>query len=427
MKQPMNPMRGGLLVLLMTLYSASSLLAAGRIDPASVGFDPGRLERLSTLMESYVTEGRMAGAVTLILKDGEVLYEGSFGMHDREAGSPMRKDAIFRIASQSKAITSAAILILQEEGKLLISDPVGKFLPEFSETTVATVTEDGSYTVQPAKRPITIRDLLTHTAGIGYGHGPAAADWKAADIQGWYFAHRDEPIREVVRRMAALPADAHPGERFVYGYNTDILGAIVEVASGMPLDAFFKTRIFEPLGMVDTHFFLPPEKAGRLAVVYSRGDDLALARAPEDGTMNSQGHYLEGPRRCFSGGAGLLSTAHDYARFLQMLLNGGELDGARILSPKTVALMTANHLDTIEYRPGQGISLAFRVIEDVGRFGEPGEVGDFAWGGAYHTTYWVSPADRLVVVFMTQLIPAKGSDLHQKLRTLLYQAQVERP
>lgn len=425
MKHHLNPLWRGLLVLIMTVLPGGGLLAADRIDPASAGFDPDRLERLSDLMEAYVTEGRMAGAVTLILKDGKILYEESCGMRDRESGAPMPKDAIFRIASQSKAITSTAILMLQEEGKLLISDPVGKYLPEFNETTVAS-TADGKTVVEPAKRKVTIRDLLTHTAGFAYGHGPAAAQWKAADIQGWYFAHRDEPVRETVRRMAALPADAHPGERFVYGYNTDILGAVVEVASGMPLDTFFSTRLFEPLGMNDTHFFLPPQKADRLAVVYSLGDSMTIERAPDSGTMTSQGHYLEGPRRCFSGGAGLLSTAHDYARFLQMLLNGGELDGVRILSPKTVALMTANHLQGIEYRPGQGISLAFRVIDDVGLFGEPGEVGDFAWGGAYHTTYWVSPADRLVVVFMTQLIPAKGSDLHQKLRTLLYQAQIER-
>ncbi|MEY2999879.1 MAG: hypothetical protein RL648_93 [Verrucomicrobiota bacterium] len=399
--------------------------ATPTITPAAAGFDGERLQRLTSALEAAVSEERMAGAVALVLKDGEVLYEQSVGMRDREAREPMRTDTIFRIASQSKAITSTAILILQEEGKLLISDPVATFLPEFEATTVAVPDGAGSYSVEPAKRRITIRDLLTHTSGIGYGHGRAAAEWKAADIQNWYFAHRDEPIRETVRRMAELPAEAHPGERFVYGYSTDILGAIVEVASGLPLDQFFAERIFAPLGMVDTHFYLPPEKADRLAVVYSRGDDATLTRAPNPGFMISQGHYIDGPRRSFSGGAGLLSTAHDYARFLQMLLNGGELDGQRILSPKTVALMTANHLNGIDYRPGQGISLAFRVVQDVGLFGEPSEIGDYAWGGAYHTTYWVSPHDNLVVVFMTQLIPAKGSDLHQKLRTLLYQAQVE--
>ncbi len=247
----------------------------------------------------------------------------------------------------------------------------------------------------------------------------------AAGFDGERLQRLSSALEAAVSEERMAGAVAHPGERFVYGYSTDILGAIVEVASGLPLDQFFAERIFAPLSMVDTHFYLPPEKADRLAVVYSRGDDATLTRAPNPGFMISQGHYIDGPRRSFSGGAGLLSTAHDYARFLQMLLNGGELDGQRILSPKTVALMTANHLNGIDYRPGQGISLAFRVVQDVGLFGEPSEIGDYAWGGAYHTTYWVSPHDNLVVVFMTQLIPAKGSDLHQKLRTLLYQAQVE--
>src|SRR5690606_10102041 len=235
--------------------------------------------------------------------------------------------------------------------------------------------------VVDAKRPITIRDLLTHTAGIGYGGGVASDRWEAAGIQGWYFADRDEPIGATVARMASLPFDAHPGGQWVYGYNTDILGALVERVSGMPLDEFLRVNILEPLGMNDTHFYLPPEKADRLAVVYSMNDDGELERAPEPGGMVGQGAYVHAPRKSFSGGAGLLSTASDYARFLQMLLNGEELDGKRILSPKLFQLMTVDHVDGIPFREVQGFGLGFWVRKDVGAAGLHGSVGEYGWGG----------------------------------------------
>ena len=222
--------------------------------------------------------------------------------------------------------------------------------------------------------------------------------------------------------MAALPMDAQPGERFVYGYATDILGALVEEVSGEPLDDFLRTRIFEPLGMVDTHFYLPEEKRDRLSVVYSAAEG-ELSPAPDPGGMVGQGAYVDGPRTSFSGGAGLLSTAHDYARFLQMMLNGGELDGARILSSKSVDLMTVNHVgDRFNWNGGVGFGLGFSVLADLGARGTPGSVGEYGWGGAYHSTYWVDPAEDLVVVYFTQLIPTGGVDDHAKLRTLVYQA-----
>jgi CubicO group peptidase (beta-lactamase class C family) len=281
----------------------------------------------------------------------------------------------------------------------------------------------------PAKRAITIRDLLTHTAGIGYGFGAAAAQWKAAGIQHWYFADRSEPVAAVVERMAALPMDAQPGEKYVYGYATDILGVVVEKISGMTLADFFQKRITGPLGMVDTQFYLPPAQKDRLATVYAAKDG-RFERAPEG--MAGQGHYVEGPRVAFSGGAGLLSTARDYGRFLQMLLNGGELDGVRLLSPKTVELMTANHVGPLfaERGPndaGMGFGLGFDVLEDLGRNGRYGTEGAFGWGGAYYTTYWVDPRERLVAVLMAQLLPAGGSDLHGRFRTLVYQSIVGPP
>ncbi len=334
----------------------------------------------------------------------------------------MSKDAMFRIASQTKAIVSAGIMVLQEEGKLLISEPLSKYIPEFGETTVAIEDGDG-YRTEAAKRPITLRDLLTHTAGIGYGWGPAQEAWEAAGIMGWYFADRDEPVLETVRRMAGLPQNAQPGEAFVYGYNTDILGAVIEVVSGQPLDEFLKERIFDPLGMRDTYFYLPPDKAGRLATVYNPREGGGLERAPEGAGMDTQGNYVEGPRKSFSGGAGLVSTAADYYRFLQMTENGGILNGVRLLSPRTVELMTANHLPPdVGFRAGRGFGLGFEVVTDMGRHGTYGSEGAYGWGGAYHSTYWVDPKEELIVVYFTQIRPNARVPDHGVLRNLVYQA-----
>jgi CubicO group peptidase (beta-lactamase class C family) len=316
-------------------------------------------------------------------------------------------------------------MMLVEEGRILLNDPVHKFIPAFKSTSVvvppATNAAPGSpVAVVAARRPITIRDLLTHTAGIGYGGNAARAQYDAAGFDSWYFADKQEPIATWIDRLAAMPFDAQPGEAYVYGYATDILGAVVEKVSGVALDVFFRTRIFEPLKMVDTCFFLPVEKRARLATVYAAGPTGVIARAPDAG--RSQGAYVDGPRAAFSGGAGLLSTAADYARFLQMLLNGGELDGVRILGPKTVELMTSNHTGSLYSNGNFGFGLGFEVTEHVGRAGRPGSVGEFGWGGAYYTSYWVDPQEKLVVVFMSQLLPSGGLDLQGKLRTLIYQS-----
>mgnify|MGYP003663941179 CR=1 FL=1 len=252
--------------LLLLSYSQAQDLATAL--PEEVGMSSERLERLSTILEQYVKDGKMSGNVALVARKGKVIYHKAFGESDMEAGQKMANDAIFRIASQTKAIVSVAAMILQEEGKLLISDPIGKYLPEWNETTVAKVRDDGGYDVVRANRSITIRDLLTHTAGIGYGNGPAKKEWEEAGIQNWYFADRNEPIEVTIARMAKLPMDAQPGERFVYGYNTDILGVIVQKASGKTLDEFIKERILEPIGMTDTYFYLPKNKADRLATSY---------------------------------------------------------------------------------------------------------------------------------------------------------------
>ena len=394
-----------------------------RAAPEELGFSPQRLERLSAALNDYVDKGQIAGSVTIVVRHGKVAYLKAFGERDRAAHSPMQTDTIFRIASQSKAIVTAAAMILQDEGKLLIQDPVSKYIPEFAHTTVAVPKQGGGYDVVPAKRPITIRDLMTHTSGYDYGDGIAADRWAAAGIQGYYFSNRDEPIGVTVAKMASLPASAQPGEKWVYGYSTDILGAVVEKAAGMPLDEFLARRIFQPLDMQDTYFYLPPAKRGRLATVYANVDG-RLELAPDDG-WNGQGKFVDGPRKSFSGGAGLVSTAMDYARFLQMILNQGELDGNRILGRKTVELMSVNHLRDIPYNPGEGFGLGFSVLEDLGARGTPGSVGELGWGGAYHSTYWIDPVEDMIVVHLTQLIPAGDVDDHAKVRALVYQAIVD--
>ncbi len=378
-----------------------------------------RLTRLDAFLEAYVADGKLPGAVLQVTHDGEAVYHRAAGHRDIEAGAPMQPDTIFRIASMSKAVVSAAVMVLQERGTLVIGQPVGDFLPEYAQTTVAVPAEDGAYDIVDAERPITIRDLLTHTAGIGYGYGPAADRWRETGLQHWYFGHRDEPIRETARRMAAMPMDAQPGERFVYGYNTDILGALVEAASGQPLDAFLRAAIFDPLGMEDTSFYLPPAKADRLATVYSRTEDGDLVPADADTPFHGQGHYMEGPRASFSGGAGLLSTTADYTRFLEALRRGGP-----VLGRKSVESMTVNHLpgDLAGLLPGSGFGLGFAVLSDLGAAGEPGSVGEYSWGGAYHTRYWVDPVEELTVVYMTQVLPAPGLDDFAKVRALIYQA-----
>jgi CubicO group peptidase (beta-lactamase class C family) len=271
----------------------------------------------------------------------------------------------------------------------------------------------------PAKRAITIRDLLTHTAGISYGGSLTREKYHAAGFDDWYFADKAEPIGHWIEKLAGLPFDAQPGERYVYGYGTDILGHVVEKASGMSLDAFLSARLLRPLKLDDTHFFLPQQKRARLTTVYAAKDG-GIERAPDKG--RSQGAYVDGPRASFSGGAGLVSTASDYARFLQMLLSGGELDGARLLSPKTVELMTSNHVGNL-YNEGRfGFGLGFEITEHVGRAGRHGSVGEFGWGGAYFTQFWVDPQERLVAVFMAQLLPSGGLDLQSRFRALVYQS-----
>ena len=385
-----------------------------------------RLTGIDRVLQQYIDQNKIAGAVALVLRDGKPIYERALGLSDEEAHRPMTAGTLFRIASQTKAITSTAVLALYEEGKIGLDEPVSHFIPTFTKTTVV-VRDESGVKIVPAKRAITIRDLLTHTAGISYGTDPQVSDLYAAKGlgpaagTGFYTADKDEPICETMERLGTLPFVAQPGEAFVYGYNTDILGCVVEKASGMPLDEFIRTRITGPLGMKDTRFFVPTAERDRLATLYASGADGTIMRAPEG--SKGQGHYVDGPRKSFAGGAGLTSTAHDYARFLEMIRNGGAVDGVRILGARTVALMTTNQSGTLHSTAGLGFGFGFETVDRYGASGMAG-VGAFGWGGAYGTTYQVDPESRLVIVLMIQLMP-NMTDVQAKFSTAVYQALID--
>lgn len=410
------------LVLFTTLVPAQPAAAPKKAAPS---LSQERLARIDRLLQQYTDQNKIAGAVALVLRDGKPVYERAFGWSDKEAGRRMTTSTLFRIASQTKAITSTAVLALVEEGKIGLDEPLGHFIPTFTKTTVAIKDDSGVKTV-PAKGSITIRHLLTHTAGISYGTEPHVRDLYAATGlgpaagNGWYTADKNEPICESMERLGTLPFVAQPGEAFVYGYNTDVLGCVVEKASGMPLDEFIRARITAPLGMKDTRFFIPPAERDRLAAVYASGSGGLIVRAPEG--SKGQGHYIDGPRKSFAGGAGLTCTARDYARFLEMIRNGGALDGVRILGSRTVELMTTNQSGTLHSTTGLGFGLGFQTVDRYGASGMAG-VGAFGWGGAYGTTYQVDPQSHLVVVLTIQLMP-NATDVQPKFSTAVYQALV---
>ena len=392
--------------------------------PAHDKFDQTRAAVIDRALQKYVDTDRVAGIVALVMQDGEVVYEKAFGWSDKEAGRKMTTDTIFRIASQTKALTSAAIMQLIEEGSLSLNSRAGAHIPSFTRTSVAVANERGTVTQVPARRPITIRDLLTHTAGISYGTDRSVRDLYEqkglgpAAGAGWYTADKNEAVCDTMERLGSLPFVAQPGEAWVYGYNTDVLGCIVEKASGKPLDAYLRDHITAPLGMKDTQFFLPPAQKDRLAAVYSSGDDGKYVRAPEG--ARGQGAYVEGPRRNFAGGAGLLSTARDYARFLEAMRRRGSIDGTRILSPRSVKLMATNQVGTLHSTTGLGFGLGFETVDRFGANGMSSE-GAFGWGGAYGSMYRVDPEARLVMALMIQLVP-NSTDIGQVFPTLVYQA-----
>ncbi|MEO5511660.1 MAG: serine hydrolase domain-containing protein [Longimicrobiales bacterium] len=412
----------------LAIAFAASPAVAQRAAPAQMenGFAQDRLARIDSYVQAAVDSNRIAGAVLLVMRDGKTVYERAFGWADKDAGRRMTTDAIFRIASMSKAITSATLLSLMEDGRLAVNDNVSMYIPTFVQTKVSVVTDTGAATVN-AKRQIRLADLLTHTAGISYGtDARVAARYQAAGLglaagAGWYTADKDEAICTTMERLGTLPIVAQPGEAYVYGYNIDILGCVAERASGQPLDELVRARVTEPLGMSDTHFFLPPAKKQRLVTVYASDSTNHAARAIEG--SRGQGHYVDGPRKSFAGGAGLVSTARDYARFLEAIRNGGVLDGHRILAPHTVDLMTTNQSGTLHSTTGLGFGYGFQTVDRYGANGLE-SVGSYGWGGAYGGLYFVDPKERIVAVFMINQVPLRH-DLRAKFATLVYQALVK--
>ena len=392
-----------------------------------VGMSPARIERIEQVMEAYVDRRDVAGVVSLVARRGKVVHFSTYGSRDAEAGAAMSHDSIFRIASMTKPVASVALMMLYEEGYFQLRDPIAKWLPEFADMQVAspaTYQEVGRarFRTEQASQPITVQHLLTHTAGLPNTYrGITKPDFDAIAPQ----REPGDTIEAFSARLAELPLNFHPGERWEYGRATDIVGRIVEVISGMPFDRFLQERIFAPLEMVDTHFYLPASKLDRFAALYrpAEGGGLALMEGP---TADSR--FVREPHSFFSGAGGLLSTARDYFRFQQMMLNGGELDGVRILGRKTVELMTLNHIGDHPIwlvGPGYGFGLGYAVVQDPGAAAMPYSPGSYFWWGAYNTTFWVDPQEDLIGILLTQLRPYTHLNIRQDLATLAYQAIVD--
>jgi CubicO group peptidase (beta-lactamase class C family) len=396
--------------------------------PESVGLSTERLERIATAVQHEIDDKRIAGAVTLVIRHGHVAWFKSQGMMDREAAKPMRPDAMFRICSMTKPITSVAVMMLYEEGRFLLDDPVSKYLPEFKNPKVLVKPASGEPYSIPATKEITIRDLLRHTSGITYNWnrdlGPM---YETAGVASGLLQY-DGTIGDSVKHLAGLPLLFNPGDRFEYSLGVDVLGRLVEVVSGQPLDEFFRTRIFEPLGMKDTYFFPPENKLDRLATAYTFYEEKGLNRFPDapirEGSFVYSANYpFRGPKKLFSGGAGLVSTAMDYARFCQMMLDGGKAGSTRLLSRKSVELMTQDQLGKIGQ--DQGFGLGFGVKGVKAPLSELGSPGEYNWGGFFYTDFTIDPKEQMIVLFMAQLHPTGGLTLNEEVNVLAYQAIID--
>lgn len=409
--------------LVLSVFAFAQDLPAAK--PDSLGLSSERLERISTVVQRDIDDKRVAGAVTLVVRHGHVAFFKAQGMMDREAAKPMPTDAMFRICSMTKPITSVAVMMLYEEGKFLLDDPVSKYLPEFKNPKVLVKPASGEPYTIPATKEITIRDLLRHTSGISYQwNGDLGPLYEKANVASGLLQY-DGTIGDSVKNLAALPLLFNPGDRFEYSLGVDVLGRLVEVVSGKPLDEFFRTRIFEPLGMKDTYFFPPDNKAGRLATAYTYYADKGLNRFPDtpirEGSFAYSADYpTHGPKKLFSGGAGLVSTATDYARFCQMMLDNGKVGNARLLSRKTIELMTHDQLGKIG--PDQGFGLGFGIDGVKGPLSELGSPGSYAWGGFFYTAFSIDPKEQMIVVFMAQLHPTGDLTLDRQVHELAYQA-----
>jgi CubicO group peptidase (beta-lactamase class C family) len=404
---------------LFSLLPAQVIDRSNRVNPS---VDYHRLTRIDSLVNDYVKNDWVKGVVTIIVKDNQLVQYKGYGYADAETRKPMSADALFRIMSQTKAITSVGIMILYEQGKLLLDDPVGNYIPEFKNQLVLDKFNAGdtTYTTVPAKRNITIRDLLTHSSGIDYadiGSNTMKAIYAKAGIPSGLGYFNADLLTEM-KKLGKLPLAFQPGERFQYGLNTDLIGCLIEVISHQTLEEFFRKNIFDPLGMNDTYFNVPASKTSRLATVYT--EDGSQHIIPWSHTFrNIDPDYPTMSKHYFSGGAGLTSTAFDYAILLQMLLNGGIYNGKRILSPRSVEMMTSNQLD-FHYNGTNDFGLGFEIVTEKGANLGPRNKGSFSWGGYYGTTYWADPKAKMVCLIMTQHTPNSHGDLANKVTSLIY-------
>ena len=396
-------------------------------EPEAVGMSSERLQRLDRVMQGYVDRDEVAGVVTLVARHGKVVHFSALGERNVESGPPMTHDSIFRIASMTKPIVSTALMMLYEEGYFQLRDPIAKWLPEFADMQVAVPSPPqerlmGRYKTIPAASPITVQQLLTHTAGLSNSYrGITQPEFLEMSAE----RKRYDTVADMVQRLAQLPLNFHPGEHWEYGRATDVVGRLVEVMSGQTLDAFLRERIFVPLGMPDTHFYLPQAKLDRFAALY-RPNAAGKIELAEAATIESR--FVAEPHVYFSGAGGLVSTARDYFRFHQMMLNGGELDGTRIVSRKTVELMTANHTGDKGIwltGPGYGFGLGYAVVTDLGPSGTPRSEGSFFWSGAYGTIFWVDPSEEVIGILLQQLRPYTHLNVRPDLATMTYQAIID--
>jgi CubicO group peptidase (beta-lactamase class C family) len=415
------------LIILLQLSFAFAQKIMPLTTPEAAGFSAERLQRLDVAMNEWAKKEWMNGGVALIIRNGKIAYYKAAGYNDLDTKAVMQKENIFRIASQTKAITSVAMMMLFEEGKFQLDDAVAKYIPAFGKQQVLDKfnAADTTYNTVPAKSDITIRQLFTHTSGLGYaqiGSKEANAIYAKSKITAG-IGVKDDKLLDAMNRLGKLPLMHQPGEKWTYGLNSDLLGCLVEVISGMSLNNFFRTRIFEPLGMADTYFFIPQQKSARLVNLYREDSTGHLIKA--DGNM------LNGPTVAnyplisstyYSGGAGLSSTIYDYGIFLQMLLNNGVYNGKRLLSRNTIRIMTMNQIGDLAIWGGEKFGLGFAVITENNSGKTLAQAGTYSWGGAFATSYWVDPKEKMVLLFYRQLQGGTHGDVVEKFRALVYGA-----
>lgn len=417
-RHPAIPHRS--LLLSLTLLIASPVLLANGLptaDPESVGMSAERLQRLPDAMQRFIDADKLAGTVTLVARDGQVVHLESRGMLDRESGEPMQEDSIFFIMSMTKPVVSVALMMLYEEGHFLLTDPISDWIPELADKKVLVNDRSGSRRV-PAAGPVTFRHVLSHTAGLDPDRSLLNEDEQA-------LLAREDSLEATIVKRAPLPLAFHPGEQWQYGSATDYVALLVERISGQPLREFLAERIFAPLQMQDTSYAVPRDKLHRVASVYSPSGPQQTIE------LSRHGDYAEQPffgSDYYGGTAGLFSTAPDYWRFSQMLLNGGELDGQRLLSPTTLNLMISNHTgdkDIYVRGPGWSFGLGFGIVSDVGQARDPASPGTFSWGGAWGTIFFADPVENLVGIMMTQITSYNHLNARQVVPVTVLQAVTE--